>query len=104
MEFRTYFGYFHTFSYKFKVKRTPTESGPQFTYYVALLHRFYAYVVCMTTKRFSIKNAEMLFSKLMLSLIAQTQIKLLTETFLISGKTNKQTHNSKGTPAFLDAR
>ena len=32
----------------------------------------------------------MLFSKLILSLIAQTQIKLLTETFLISGKTNKQ--------------
>ena len=25
MEFRTYFVYFHTFSYKFKVQRTPTE-------------------------------------------------------------------------------
>ena len=27
MEFRTYFVYFHTFSYKFKVQRTPTEFG-----------------------------------------------------------------------------
>ena len=27
MELRTYFVYFRTFSYKFKVKRTPTESG-----------------------------------------------------------------------------
>ena len=27
-EFRTYFVYFHTFSYKFKVQRTPTEFGP----------------------------------------------------------------------------
>ena len=28
MEFRTYFIHFHTFSYKFKVQRTPTEFGP----------------------------------------------------------------------------
>ena len=28
MEFRTYFKHFHTFSYKFKVQRTPTEFGP----------------------------------------------------------------------------
>ena len=28
MEFRTYFVYFHTISYKFKVQRTPTEFGP----------------------------------------------------------------------------
>ena len=28
MEFRTYFVYFHTFSSKFKVQRTPTEFGP----------------------------------------------------------------------------
>ena len=27
MEFRTYFVNFHTFSYKFKVQRTPTEFG-----------------------------------------------------------------------------
>ena len=27
MEFRTYFVYFHAFSYKFKVQRTPTEFG-----------------------------------------------------------------------------
>ena len=27
MKFRTYFVYFHTFSYKFKVQRTPTEFG-----------------------------------------------------------------------------
>ena len=27
MEFRTYFVYFHTFSYKFKVQRTLTEFG-----------------------------------------------------------------------------
>ena len=27
MEFRTYFVYFHTFSYKFKVQRAPTEFG-----------------------------------------------------------------------------
>ena len=27
MEFRTYFVYFHTFSNKFKVQRTPTEFG-----------------------------------------------------------------------------
>ena len=27
MEFRTYFVYFHTFSYKFKVQRTPTAFG-----------------------------------------------------------------------------
>ena len=27
MEFMTYFVYFHTFSYKFKVQRTPTASG-----------------------------------------------------------------------------
>ena len=27
MEFRTYFVYFYTFSYKFKVQRTPTEFG-----------------------------------------------------------------------------
>ena len=27
MEFRTYFDYFHTFSYEFQVQRTPTESG-----------------------------------------------------------------------------
>ena len=45
MEFGTYFRYFHTFSYKFKVQRTPTESGPQFIYYVALLPRLHAYVV-----------------------------------------------------------
>ena len=45
MESRTYFGYFHTFSYKFKVQRTPTESEPQFIYYVALRSRFHAYVV-----------------------------------------------------------
>ena len=25
LEFKTYFVYFHTFSYKFKVQRTPTE-------------------------------------------------------------------------------
>ena len=31
MEFRTYFLYFHTFSYKFKVQRTPTEFGPPVT-------------------------------------------------------------------------
>jgi len=28
MEFRTYFIYFHTFPYKFKVQQTPTEFGP----------------------------------------------------------------------------
>ena len=27
LEFRTYFVYFHTFSNKFKVQRTPTEFG-----------------------------------------------------------------------------
>ena len=27
LEFRTYFVYFHTFSYKFKVQRTPTAFG-----------------------------------------------------------------------------
>ena len=27
MEFRTYFAYFHTFSYKIKVLRTPSEAG-----------------------------------------------------------------------------
>ena len=27
MEFRTYFAYFHTFSYKIKVLRTPSEPG-----------------------------------------------------------------------------
>lgn len=27
MEFRTYFVYFHTFSYKFKVQQTPSEFG-----------------------------------------------------------------------------
>ena len=45
MEFRTYFGYFHTFSYKLKVQRTSTESGLQFIYYVALRSRFDTYVV-----------------------------------------------------------
>ena len=48
----------------------------------------------MTTGRFSINSAEMLFPKLIL--IAQTQIKLLTETFLISGKTNKQQSRNNG--------
>ena len=32
LECRTYFVYFHTFSYKFKVQRTPTEFGPPVTF------------------------------------------------------------------------
>ena len=34
MEFRTYFVYFHTFSYKFKAQRTPKEFGLPVNYTV----------------------------------------------------------------------
>ena len=32
VEFRTYFFYFHTFSYEFKAQRTATEFGPPLVY------------------------------------------------------------------------